>query len=292
LGVYITYNEFVPDLQPQQILQSNTHHPLHYWLVCLIIGLITFTLGYLFHQLPQNVPLQTTPQLITPSPKPVPPKAISITLIPDIANLLPPGIFVRDIEMIEGLFKATYIVLYLDPGYTMDPDPYALSCPSEILGEPLIGNYHIALIQSGQLINTLNIPTAYSSGLLSLAYRNLPILSDATGTDVEDRLQVVKLIALKDYTGDGKPYEFLFTTTGGGCGFYDSILIGYHQLSNTLKFYSTWLPRFNPDNSGKSHFLFECGDHGNDTRVEKTYQFNPKTSQFVITQEKLTPCSP
>lgn len=204
-----------------------------------------------------------------------------------IKSVLPKGSFLRDYQKIPN-HQNTFIVIYLEKGYQFNS--WDLSCPGMILGDSILGTYHLSLIRDYKLINDIVLPQAYTgNNKLELTYKKY---KDGWPMEGEEKdKQVIKLLDLKDLTGDGLAYEFLFTTTGGGCGFYDSLVGAYDPDYEEVVLYSDWLPRFEPDSNGRSHYLFDCGDHGNMTRVEKEYQFNQNAKRYDVVNKVETPCN-
>jgi hypothetical protein len=226
---------------------------------------------------------------------------VSTTLaisIPDFQKILPEGVFIRETASISGIQPPAYVVLYIEKSYQIDPEATDYhSCPQGILGQAINGIYHLALYQSGTIKSDIKLPGSYNiynnKDFLALAYRNAKynLYPQATFVPDEDsKLEQVKLLNFEDMNGDGKPYELLFTTTAGGCGFFDGLVIGFDPNSNTLKQLSDWWPRFHPDSAGNFYYLFECGDHGNQTRNEAWYTFDPKANRYKVVNKKDTPC--
>jgi hypothetical protein len=203
-----------------------------------------------------------------------------------IRSFLPEGSILRDYQQIPGK-KNEYLVIYVEKGYEFNS--WEISCPGEILGDSIIGDYHLVLIQDSKLINDIPIPPAYSGDhKLELTYKNY---SDGWVNYESKHKEIIKLLNLKDLTGDKSSYEFLLTTTAGGCGFYDGLVGGYDPEKNLATLYSGWIPRFSPDENGEFIFLFECGDHGNLTRTEKEYHFNKDLNTYEVVKDTETPCN-
>lgn len=206
------------------------------------------------------------------------------------------GDYLREVRKLEGVKPDSFLVVYIEKGYTveeMSPES-AMSCPGEITGQPIRGRYNVALWQSEKMVSDVVVPEAgynMPNYRLALVYRNIRgnIYQDFERSDKLE-WEVVPLINLRDYTGDGKAEEFLLVTTEGGCGFWDGLVAGYDQITNRVAIYSDWIPRFNPDSNGNFHYLFECGDHGNQTRVEADYKFDRAAKRFIKVAEKETPC--
>jgi hypothetical protein len=211
-----------------------------------------------------------------------------------IQNLLPQGSFLREVELVPRSNPKQYLFLYLDPGYRIHDWDYS-SCPGGILSQALAGSYRLGLFQENKIVSQIVLPPAYTdpsntiSQSLELAYQTQnQSPSDASPSAVTP--QVAKLLNFADYTGDGRQYEVLFTTTNGGCGFYDGLVAGIDTTQKKLNLYSNWIPRFNPDNKGIFNYLFDCGDHGNTTKVQKQYRYNPAKKYFEVVAQTETPC--
>lgn len=212
-------------------------------------------------------------------------QSINKTKEEEILFLLPDGVFLRDYQALSDE-RDSHLAIYLEKGYKFDS--WGLSCPGIILGDSIVGKYHLVLIQDARLINDVIIPHAYSEDTIELTYKNY---KDGWPTENEvKQKEIIKLLDFKDMTGDSFPYEFLLTTTGGGCGFYDSLVGGYDAEENKAVLFSNWLPRFSPNEKGEYYYLFECGDHGNTTRVEEKYAFDKINKTFKRVWEKQTPC--
>ena len=217
---------------------------------------------------------------------------ISQQLSNPVQKLIQEGSLLRDYQEIPGVDNS-YLVIYIKPGYTFNTWDY--SCPGFMLQDSIIGEYHLALVQDNKIINDLVIPLssvsqAYQTdGKLELIYKNKFTGNGLGEVNIEDRV-VQKLIEFKDLTGDGQPYEFLLTTTGGGCGFNESIVGAYDPEENQAILYSDWIMRFQPDENGESYYLFECGDHGNEIRQEARYKYDANLKKFVKYWELSTSC--
>lgn len=214
----------------------------------------------------------------------------------EILGLLPEEVMLRDWVKIEKVKPETYFIIYIEPGYETIELDY-LSCLGIILGQAIRGDYICALYQKGEIVDELKIPEAYSEIKnydTMISYKNLKrnmYPQEKLSSSEAEEIEEVKLLDLKDYTGDNKAYEFLLTTSAGGCGFYDGLLVGYDEKENRLIIMSDWIERFRPDNNGEFDYLLECGDHGNDTRIERKYKFNPGIKKFEKVFEKKTPCN-
>lgn len=208
-----------------------------------------------------------------------------------LQGLLPENSYIRDYQRLEGVTPDSYLVLYLDDGYEFNE--WDLSCPGMILGKSIAGNYRLSLLQNMKIINTVDIPNVYQGSNLELVYKDIFKYYDYDEHKIsvdEKDIPVEKLIDLKDYTGDGLEYEFLLTTTGGGCGFYDGLVAGYDPWEDKVTLFSDWIASLNPDSSGYFYYLFECGNHGNMTRTERKYQFNSDSKKYELIWEKEAPC--
>ncbi len=207
-----------------------------------------------------------------------------------LQKLVPKDAYLRDYSTVDG---GKTLLLYMEPGYKTDNWSF-YSCPGAVLGNALVGRYHLALVQKDRVVNDVLIPGAYEDdGFVSLALQNTKsnLLKVGEYPESEKNTLVdVKLLDLKDLTGDGKANEFNIFTTGGGCGFYDGLVGGYDEVSNKAVLYSKWIPRFRPDKDGDYYYLFDCGDHGNDTKIEEKYRFNKDLRKFEKYWEIRTAC--
>lgn len=260
------------------------------FLLCFIFLLVGFCLGVIYQrqtQLPLTFPEKMIEEETSPGIKP---ESSSM----EIEAVLPEGALLRDYEKLEGLRDA-YLVMYIEKGYEFSSWDY-YTCPGAILGDAIAGVYHLALLKEGAFVSDITIPSVYMADSelpLELSFKNIKGNLYQTGEyreEERDEVEVVKLLELNDYTGDGKAYEVLLATTGGGCGFFDGLVAGYDPEANGVALYSGWLPRFRPDSSGNFDFLFDCGDHGNETKVERKYAFDKQEKKFKMTWEQKTPC--
>lgn len=194
---------------------------------------------------------------------------------------IPDNSLLRDFAKIEGVKPDTYLVVYVDNGWqTHNWLDDGNSCPGEILGEAIAGDYYAAIWQNGKLVNRVAIPR-YTDQPLELVYRNIE------GGELSRK----KLMEFTDLTGDGKPYELRLLTTEGGCGLWYGLVAGYDPETNQVKLYSDWIYQFNPDEKGEYYADFNCGNHGNQTRHESWYKFSQSEKKFMLAEEKYTPCN-
>lgn len=269
-------------------------------LVLLVGGIVVASSSYIFGRhifapIPTITPTNITPS-VSPTSTPLTTAFPSEGVVSSNTLLaaLPRGVLLRDFEKLKNGSKNAYLVIYVEPGYKFDSWGYD-SCPGIILGDSLSGVYHLVLIQDNKVVNDVILPYAINDGkgALELSFKNKKMYTLKKGTFPEseqDDIIDVKLLQLEDYTGDGKPYEFLLTTTGGGCGFFDGLVAGYDPAANKAVLYSGWIPRFIPDSKGNASYVFDCGDHGNMTRVEAKYGFDPATKKFKKLSEVKTVC--
>jgi len=218
-----------------------------------------------------------------------PPEIFGQSVREELESVLPVGTFLRDFKEVG---QSKYLTIYSEPDYRIGDENYEnLSCPTMILGQAIIGDYHVALVEDGNIISDVEIPTLAnfeSDDMLALVYINRDY-EDYENYE-NDNLRVVNLIDLKDYTGDGKANEFILTTTSGGCGFYENIVAGYDDSADAVKLYSDWIMRFDPV-AGKAYDLIDCGNHGSDVRIEKWWEFNENKGKFELVDEKITECT-
>jgi hypothetical protein len=215
----------------------------------------------------------------------------------NIGKGLPEGALLRDYVKLTDTKDGTYLFIYIDKGYTEEKTaPEAMmSCPGEITGQPIRGRYHLGLFQGNKLVNSVVIPDGnfnLPDYKLAIVHYNIKgnIYHDLNRPDKME-IEELSLLVMKDYTGDGKPYEFLLKTTEGGCGFWDGLVAGYDPETNQAAVFSDWIPNLEPDNTGYYHYIFSCGNHGNEVEVLEDYQYSPAIKRFVKTSEKETPCS-
>lgn len=215
-------------------------------------------------------------------------------VITQIKKALPQGSFLREIKKLADRGGNIWLVIYIEKGYTIQQRTAQQmeSCTGEITGQPITGRYMLALYENNKLINEVIIPPVGSNSFLDLVYKN--IRENTSGDYAEaDKLKVeqVSLINFSEMTGDGAADEFLLKTSTGGCGAWYGLVAGYDSRSDRAVIYSDWIPRFMPDNMGNFHYLLDCGDHGNKTRIDEDYAFNKDLNKFIKTGEKATVCA-
>jgi hypothetical protein len=73
----------------------------------------------------------------------------------NIEKNLPAGAFLRDYVKLEGVENKAYLTLYIDKGYTEEKtEPETMmSCPGEIIGQPIKGYYHLGLSENNIMLN-------------------------------------------------------------------------------------------------------------------------------------------
>lgn len=246
-----------------------------------------------------NSPTDQNPPL-TPAP------TSSTTIAPDpttysedeLQAVIPSDALLREYQQIPHVKPTTYLLLYVEDGYSTVEYDYA-TCPGNFLGKSIDGKYHLALFQSGVIIDEVMIPIAYElpdqENFLELSYQK-PVpdkysydeLLNIPAADIE--VITVQLLNLQDYTGDGVGHEILFHTSAGGCGFFQGIVIGYDETENSIHVYSDWIQNFEPDRNGDFYYLFDCGNHGNILRREDTYRFDSNLQRFVRSSHRESPC--
>lgn len=220
----------------------------------------------------------------------------------EIEKLLPDEAYLRDCTEIPLWLapldshnphnRDLYLVVYIESGYQTFSYGFN-SCPGEIMGIALRGNYHLALFQNNQIIDDIALPIPDYQDQLELPYLNTKENLYEKGEYLEkekNKLEKVKLLTLKNYTGSNRDLDFILTTTGGGCGFHDSLVAGYDEGQNKIILYSDWIGGLNPDRNGESYILSSCGNHGNTVQSEIKYKFNPTSKKFEKIYEKETPC--
>ncbi len=251
---------------------------------------------------------------------------LSQQLVIDITTrveaLLPKNSFLRELALIPDIFPESYLLIYVeDPKFNEIPKDASgyiyMSCPEVTEGQAIEGIYHLALFQNNSIVNDKIIPVgdnvvfnnseeAGESAALrqKLVFKNTKIniywmFNGLEPSKQEEyNLEKVTLINFKDYTGDGQKYEFKLIGATFPCGHTEFLIAGYDQENNKAVVYPVvenqdtfyWRDNFDPDSVGKVEWRFQCGDHGNDLEEYKLYQFNTDQENYILTEDKETPC--
>lgn len=232
-----------------------------------------------------------------------------------IEALLPENSFLREVELIPGVSPESYLLIYIeDPKFDeAQEDPNRMiymSCPEVTEGQAIDGIYHLALFQNNSIVNDKIIPvggvaTDNLEPRQKLVFKNTKINifwmfnGSEPSKQEEYNLEQVKLINFKDYTGDGQKYEFKLTGATFPCGHTEFLVAGYDKKNNETVIYPIvenqdifyWWDNFDPDSTGKAEWRFQCGDHGNDVEEYKLYQFDADKGNYILTENKETPCA-
>lgn len=233
-------------------------------------------------------------------------------LVGMVEVLLPEGAFFRDYTRISGTDKVL-VVYILDYEITKQypPDIYENTCPGEVNGQTITGEYHLSLVENSRIINDVKLPIESRIGnittRLGIIYRQLNeiIHWNFNGPKPEDKKEAlemseVHLLDLKDYTGDGKPYEFQIEVYVAGCGHVEVLTAGYSPKRDeaivfpiigkepTDPYY--WHDNFFPDETGTVNWDFKCGDHANTIYAREKFVFNQTIEAFVMTAYERISC--
>lgn len=225
-----------------------------------------------------------------------------------IAQALPKGALLRDYQLLPNITPVSYLVIYVEPGYQTAPVqtgemPY-FSCPEAVMGRTITGTYHLVLVRNGKAVSDkiIPVPTGFAGDTLGVSGTRGPLVYQNTKQNIYSydfeaqipdkyALETVKLLRLSEMTGDDQPYEFkLKQNLGGGCGFDNHLVAGFNPNSSTVEVYSDWVYQLNPDVTGRAYHVFDCGNHGNMTKVERWHRFNSQIQKFELTEQKSTPC--
>lgn len=232
-------------------------------------------------------------------------------LVGRVENLLPNGAFLRDYTRIPETDKE--LVLYIldyDIAKRDPPDSY-YTCPGRVNGQPIEGEYHLALVENDRMVNTVTLPTEGRVGditsKLRIVYRQLNkiIHKRFNGPKPENKKEAlemseVHLLELEDLTGDGKPYEFQIEVYAAGCGHVEVLTAGYSPSQNeaivfpiigknpTDPYY--WHDNFFPDENGTVNWEYKCGDHANTIYSREKFEFNQTIEAFIMTEYVRMPC--
>jgi hypothetical protein len=228
-----------------------------------------------------------------------------------IEKLLPQGAMLRDFVAIPSTNKA--LVIYIqDPVIEPedDPDVYLYTCPGQVHGQPITGEYHLALFMNERFVNDVIIPddeSGLSTRRQGIVFRQVKGLlhryddhHQPLDEDEADQLVEVKLLNLKDLNGDGLPHEFQLKMYLAACGHVQVLTAGYSARQEKAMAYPIveqgnqdpyyWHDNFYPDKNGTVHWRFLCGDHANNIDARKTFEFDQDREAYVLTSHSETPC--
>ncbi|MBS3789015.1 hypothetical protein KGY79_12575 [Candidatus Bipolaricaulota bacterium] len=233
------------------------------------------------------------------------------TVAKRIKNLLPEGAFLRDYSIISE--KDKVLVLYIldyEIAKKYRPDAY-ITCPGQVHGQPIEGIYYLGLIENNKMVNSIKLPTKSrvetTPGKLEIVYRQLneTIHRKYNGPKPKSEkeameMSVVRLLNLKDLTGDGRPYEFQVEVYVSGCGHVEVLTAGYSPYRNeaivfpiigrepTEPYY--WHDNFLPDETGTVNWEYKCGDHASTIYAHEKFEFNQTIEAFVMTEYERISC--
>jgi len=229
----------------------------------------------------------------------------------ELRVLLPEGAFFRDYARIPKTDKV--LVLYIldyEIAQEYPPDAY-ITCPGRVNGQPIEGEYHLALVENDKVVNRVSLPTKGRLGnirsRLRIVYRQLnkSIHSRFNGPKPETEeealeMSEVHLLDLEDITGDGKPYEFQIEVYVAGCGHVEVLTAGYSPSQNraivfpiigkdpTDPYY--WHDNFFPDETGTVNWEYKCGDHASTIYAHEKFEFNQTIEAYVMTEYERISC--
>ena len=232
-------------------------------------------------------------------------------LVSRVEKLLPKGAFFRDYARIPETDKV--LVLYIldyEIAKEYPPDAY-ITCPGQVNGQPIEGEYYLALIENDIVVNSVPLPTEGRLGnirsRLRIVYRQLNkfIHRRFNGPEPETEeealeMSEIHLLDLEDLTGDGKQYEFQIEVYIAGCGHVEVLTAGYSPDQNkaivfpiigknpTDPYY--WHDNFFPDETGTVDWEYRCGDHANTIYSHEKFEFNQTIEAFVMTEYERISC--
>jgi len=225
-----------------------------------------------------------------------------------IKALLPDNSMLRDCEHLPstGKFLVIYIVEPKIEKY--EPNRSYSTCPPLVHGQPIRGEYHLALYEEGYFVNDTAIPRV-SSRELKLVYRQTVSNIESRGftamNPIQDEgdsfeMKRVKLLTLSDLTGDGLAHQFQVKMFGGACGHALVLTAGYSKKENRAVVYPIrgenpfrpyyWYDNFYPNREGVVEWEFQCADHGNDVYEHKRFVFNEELEAYVLTVNEQVKC--
>lgn len=227
-----------------------------------------------------------------------------------IQELLPQGAMLRDFVVIPSTNKA--LVIYIqDPVIEPEDDPdIYYTCPGEVNGQSISGEYHLALFKNGRFVNDVIIPDDESGvsprrqgivfrQLKGLIHRHYGEYQPLDETEAQQLVEV-KLLRLTDLNGDGLPHEFQLKVYLAACGHVQVLTAGYSAKQKKAVVYPIleqgnrdpyyWHDNFYPDENGTVHWRFQCGDHANNIDARKTFEFDQEKEAYVLTSHSETPC--
>ncbi len=238
----------------------------------------------------------------------IPISKIEQNITENIKSKLPKGSYLREYKKLTDVKEDIYIGLYVTNfnettkpiippvDYRVEDSStgYFSDCISEINGQSLKGKYFAFVYKAGEITSTYEIPKGFDNEPIFLCLYNTPynINYHYNKTSIKEQksnntLEIVDLINLVDYTGDGKKNEFQLQFNNIGCGFADYMIIGYNEgndkvlgypiFNNGKKYY--WYGRFHPL-GGYFSIEYDCGDHGSETYTREDFKFNEKLLQY------------
>lgn len=227
-----------------------------------------------------------------------------------LVKLLPQGAMLRDFAPIPDTQKV--LVIYIqDP--VIDPEPIPddlLICSGWVSGQAIRGVYHLALLEDGRIVNDTIIPDPSDWHWpvlrhIGLIFRHTKAVIHARFggpkpmDDVDAQLfSKVRLMRLRDLNGDDLPHEFQLEVYVAACGYVQVLTAGYSAKQQKAMVYPIlegqaaryWHDNFHPDEQGRVHWQFQCGDHANDIDAKKTFEFDQAQDAYVLTSHSEAAC--
>jgi len=176
----------------------------------------------------------------------------------------------------EGYPNRTIVLWMLNPvrnpsGFSSDPD-YFYTCPDYTRGSHYTGPARVSLIDntSNTIINTVEVKKEYFDGedSFDIPYAILPgYYYQVEGKPVRNKEAKARVLALRDYNGDGKALEFaLFDALA--CMGLPTALIGYSAKQDKVIQYKIRLE--SKEGNKSSVNVFHWCDYLFSTKPQKT----------------------
>lgn len=223
-----------------------------------------------------------------------------------IQELLPSGVFLREMEPIPNVSSESYLVIYINHPKVDKPEETSptlyMTCPESTTGRAIEGVYYLALFQDGAIVNTVAVPPKNKRQALVFQNTKLNIHWKFGGPkpspEEEFEPEEVKLINFEDYTGDGQKHEFRLTGATLACGHTQYLIAGYDKQINQAVVYPVvegdrsfyWMDNFLPDSSGNVEWRWPCGDHGAEVERYKRYRFDSEKKAYLLSESQESPC--
>jgi hypothetical protein len=201
----------------------------------------------------------------------------------------------------------------------IDPPPDAklgdVWCGERVRGIPLTGTYHVGLVMDGKLVNQVTIPRFRvppdpepESGPIELPLKNSAESNHevwGTGDPDEnaDDVKPTKLMRLADFNSDGHAWEFRLVLFGI-CGHDETLLAGYSpsrrqaivfpiiEHGQRVYWEDNLFPSPRRPNATRVEWIWQCGDHGLDEEIQRTFVYSQPQEAWLLTCEHVRACDP